>query len=486
MEKSTISAANTPLMAPSPVSARTAFNPNPVAFIPTSPKLNASFSRSSSRSDSNSPSPYQESFSSRSTTATAPAIVTSSDVTTHVLPLVRAFSTQRAPSPPSLELPKNSLQPTDNDHYVFDSSSGSANILSSPQAIVAPSSRSASASLVLATSPLPKNHASSDAIAGVGGALNDAPRSPSFIFNASLPLPPPPAHPAEPPPLSPTKSSRSSGLSTQPLMGIEKKRYTPPSPTIFSVASDSPHPGQPTLSSRISLRGNALAVTSTFGSGSTTSCMSLSTTGSPAPQGNPFRLSAFGGGQRSDNDHTESGVGNDERNGRNVDEPLLTNRLSNEIPIGAPMRPLGDPRISLGNPLPWAHVVAAMTDEQQELEDAEAAEQAEGSIIVDSEESATDAGYESDQVSTTSTSLSTSVRDYAFENGRRYHRFREGRYNFPNDDVEQEREDMKHAMVKMLCQQLLFAPIGPDPQNILDIGTGTGIWAIEGKLGLSY
>jgi hypothetical protein len=111
---------------------------------------------------------------------------------------------------------------------------------------------------------------------------------------------------------------------------------------------------------------------------------------------------------------------------------------------------------------------------------AEAATQAEGEILVD--ESATDAGYESDTASSASTSLSSSVREYLYENGRRYHKFREGRYNFPNDDVEQEREDMKHAMVKMLCQQLYFAPIGDHPQEILDIGTGTGIWAIESRL----
>ena len=69
-----------------------------------------------------------------------------------------------------------------------------------------------------------------------------------------------------------------------------------------------------------------------------------------------------------------------------------------------------------------------------------------------------------------------------YENGRRYHRFREGTYNFPNDDVEQEREDMKHAMVKLLCSQKLhFAPIGDYPQEVLDVGTGTGIWAIESE-----
>jgi hypothetical protein len=116
-------------------------------------------------------------------------------------------------------------------------------------------------------------------------------------------------------------------------------------------------------------------------------------------------------------------------------------------------------------------------------EDLDAVAQAEegGEIAVDSEDVSTDAGYESDSRTSASTSLASSVRDYAFENGRRYHKFREGRYAFPNDDVEQEREDMKHAMVKMLCQQLHFAPIGPKPQEILDIGTGTGIWAIESE-----
>ncbi|KUI63992.1 Phosphoethanolamine N-methyltransferase 1 [Cytospora mali] len=103
-----------------------------------------------------------------------------------------------------------------------------------------------------------------------------------------------------------------------------------------------------------------------------------------------------------------------------------------------------------------------------------------GSITVDHGELEPDQGYESDRASFASTSLSSSARDYLYENGRRYHRFREGRYNFPNDEAEQDREDMKHACVKMLCQKLHFAPIDEGTvQNILDIGTGTGIWAIE-------
>ena len=65
---------------------------------------------------------------------------------------------------------------------------------------------------------------------------------------------------------------------------------------------------------------------------------------------------------------------------------------------------------------------------------------------------------------------------------RRYHKFREGRYAFPNDESEQEREDMKHAMIVNLCGgKLHFAPIGDDLQNIIDLGTGTGIWCMDSR-----
>lgn len=128
-----------------------------------------------------------------------------------------------------------------------------------------------------------------------------------------------------------------------------------------------------------------------------------------------------------------------------------------------------------------AHATSSAEDDGQTLDALTQSET--GAIDVDHAqlELESDPGYESDRTSFASTSLSSSVRDYLFENGRRYHRFREGRYNFPNDEAEQDREDMKHACVKMLCQNRLhFAPIDQDHlQNILDIGTGTGIWAIE-------
>ncbi|CZR69130.1 uncharacterized protein PAC_19030 [Phialocephala subalpina] len=120
-------------------------------------------------------------------------------------------------------------------------------------------------------------------------------------------------------------------------------------------------------------------------------------------------------------------------------------------------------------------IYVGLSEEQQ------AAQPVETSIDIDNGVGISDAGYETDSVRTASTSLASSVRDYVFENGRRYHKFREGSYNFPNDESEQDREDMTHALVTSFCHRLHFAPIGINPQNILDMGTGTGIWGIANQ-----
>ncbi|EER26301.1 methyltransferase, putative [Coccidioides posadasii C735 delta SOWgp] len=77
-------------------------------------------------------------------------------------------------------------------------------------------------------------------------------------------------------------------------------------------------------------------------------------------------------------------------------------------------------------------------------------------------------------------SLTSSVLDYRFENNRRYHGFRDGKYLGPNDDKEADRLDTIHElMLETFNRKLFFAPIGTSPQQVLDIGTGTGIWAVD-------
>ncbi|KAE8148337.1 S-adenosyl-L-methionine-dependent methyltransferase [Aspergillus avenaceus] len=78
------------------------------------------------------------------------------------------------------------------------------------------------------------------------------------------------------------------------------------------------------------------------------------------------------------------------------------------------------------------------------------------------------------------TSLNSSILNYKYENGRRYHAFREGAYLVPNDEEEQDRMDLAHHIYRLILGgKLHLAPIGEDVQRVLDLGTGTGIWAID-------
>ena len=68
-----------------------------------------------------------------------------------------------------------------------------------------------------------------------------------------------------------------------------------------------------------------------------------------------------------------------------------------------------------------------------------------------------DSAVGSDSESTRSASFASSITAYKYENGRRYHAYREGAYYLPNDDGE-----------------LYLAPL-KNTKRALDFGTGTGI-----------
>ena len=88
-----------------------------------------------------------------------------------------------------------------------------------------------------------------------------------------------------------------------------------------------------------------------------------------------------------------------------------------------------------------------------------------------------DSGF-SDTGSSTA-SLRSSIFDYETEYGRSYHAFRSGKYVMPNDEGEQDRMDMHyHAIRIAFGNRLYFAPV-ERPMSVLDVGTGTGIWAMD-------
>jgi SAM-dependent methyltransferase len=91
----------------------------------------------------------------------------------------------------------------------------------------------------------------------------------------------------------------------------------------------------------------------------------------------------------------------------------------------------------------------------------------------------TDSAY-AESLGSSTTSLGESIIGYKYENGRRYHAYRDGEYPLPNDEKEQDRLDLLHHIFKlMLGGNLYIAPLPPNPQRILDFGTGTGIWALD-------
>ncbi|KAK0654946.1 S-adenosyl-L-methionine-dependent methyltransferase [Cercophora newfieldiana] len=91
-----------------------------------------------------------------------------------------------------------------------------------------------------------------------------------------------------------------------------------------------------------------------------------------------------------------------------------------------------------------------------------------------------DSSATSSQLSCFTASLSDSAINYPIEFGRRYHAFRPGSYLFPNDELELQRLDLTHEMmVKGTSGKLFHSPLDPaKTKRIMDIGTGTGIWAM--------
>ncbi|KAF5694081.1 methyltransferase [Fusarium denticulatum] len=100
-------------------------------------------------------------------------------------------------------------------------------------------------------------------------------------------------------------------------------------------------------------------------------------------------------------------------------------------------------------------------------------------VQVDENTTDSESVFSADSVGATA-SIASSVLKYKWKHGRRYHSDRAGQYSFPNDDQEQDSLDMiHHVFCRTVKDRLFLAPIDPEGLNVLDIGTGTGIWAIQ-------
>ncbi|KAL2214517.1 S-adenosyl-L-methionine-dependent methyltransferase [Sarocladium strictum] len=98
-------------------------------------------------------------------------------------------------------------------------------------------------------------------------------------------------------------------------------------------------------------------------------------------------------------------------------------------------------------------------------------------IVAENDDADSALGHEIDS---SVASLSSSVLAYHEENGRSYHGLSRGKYVLPNDSTENDRLDLQHELyLRTLDGELAMCPKAKGASNVLDMGTGTGNWAMD-------
>ncbi|CAA9965181.1 Tam Trans-aconitate methyltransferase [Pyrenophora teres f. maculata] len=103
----------------------------------------------------------------------------------------------------------------------------------------------------------------------------------------------------------------------------------------------------------------------------------------------------------------------------------------------------------------------------------------------DTSEASTDEGYADSDASSFLSSILSEVRRGVEIEGRLYPSYGKHAYGMPIDEKELDRNDLQHHKYTLLLRDRLFiAPISDTTLNsanarILDLGTGTGIWAMD-------
>lgn len=102
--------------------------------------------------------------------------------------------------------------------------------------------------------------------------------------------------------------------------------------------------------------------------------------------------------------------------------------------------------------------------------------------LIEAEADDYDSGLESASLASSTTSIASTIFKYRSEHGRTYHAYKDGAYAFPNDDTELDRLDLQHHQFSVTFDGKLFLASIPAEKilhRVVDVGTGTGIWAID-------
>ena len=99
---------------------------------------------------------------------------------------------------------------------------------------------------------------------------------------------------------------------------------------------------------------------------------------------------------------------------------------------------------------------------------------------IEADDTFSDEGFAESLNTSYVSSIASNIRRGIEENGRIYPAYGNNEVGLPVDDQEQDRNDLQHCKFCLLLgDRLHMAPITEEPSNILDLGTGSGIWAID-------
>ncbi|UQC80164.1 UMTA [Colletotrichum lupini] len=104
-------------------------------------------------------------------------------------------------------------------------------------------------------------------------------------------------------------------------------------------------------------------------------------------------------------------------------------------------------------------------------------------LVAEDHVDVTDSEADLQSIQSETTSIKASMLEWRQENGRTYHKYKDGKYLVPNDETELDRLDMQHEIFYLTWDGKLGTtpPCEPGAKvgRVLDLGTGTGLWAID-------
>lgn len=94
-----------------------------------------------------------------------------------------------------------------------------------------------------------------------------------------------------------------------------------------------------------------------------------------------------------------------------------------------------------------------------------------------------DSAYGGSDPASDTTSVSSSIYQGVIKHGRRYQAFNDGGYFTPADERQFDAIDMLHQVTVALEaareNPYYYSPLAPNAKNIIDLGTGTGVWPVD-------